>query len=85
MLNRRSQSLLEFMTTWGWVILIIAIVLGLLFSFGVFSAPSISAPVINGFTGAIVCCEHKNELYELPFKFADTLSICTGLVSLLYN
>ncbi len=54
MFNRKSQSLLEFMTTWGWVILIIVIVIGLLFSFGVFTSPTITAPVINGFSGVTV-------------------------------
>ena len=38
--NMRAQSAMEYLMTYGWAILIIAIVLGALFSLGVFSSSS---------------------------------------------
>ena len=38
--NLRAQSAMEYLMTYGWAILIIAIVLGALFSLGVFSSSS---------------------------------------------
>jgi len=44
MYNRRklkAQSAMEYLMTYGWAILIIAVVLGALFSLGVFSGSSL--------------------------------------------
>ena len=38
--TKRAQSALEFMTTYGWAILVIAIALGVLYSMGVFNLAS---------------------------------------------
>ncbi|MBE5728259.1 hypothetical protein IHE51_00125, partial [Candidatus Parvarchaeota archaeon] len=38
--NKRSQSALEYMMTYGWAILIIVIVAVVLYSMGIFSPPS---------------------------------------------
>jgi len=61
--NFRAQSAMEYLMTYGWAILIIAIVLGALFSLGVFSSSSFvgttcipgsgylcSSPVLHGGT-----------------------------------
>ncbi len=40
---KRSQSAMEYLMTYGWAILIIAVVLAALFSLGVFSSPNVSA------------------------------------------
>ncbi len=39
--NRKAQSAMEYLMTYGWAILIIAVVLGALFSLGVFSGSSL--------------------------------------------
>ena len=39
--NRKAQSAMEYLMTYGWAILIIAVVLGALFSLGVFSGASL--------------------------------------------
>jgi hypothetical protein len=39
--NRKAQSAMEYLMTYGWAILIIAVVLGALFSLGVFSGTGI--------------------------------------------
>ena len=36
LINKRSQSALEYMMTYGWAILIIVIVAAVLYSFGIF-------------------------------------------------
>ena len=50
----RSQSALEYMMTYGWAILIIVIVAGVLYSFGIFSPPSSVSTTITGFSGVKV-------------------------------
>ena len=63
----RAQSAMEYLMTYGWAILIIAVVLGALFSLGVFSSSSLlgtsclalsgyycSTPVLSHVNGALV-------------------------------
>ncbi len=47
----RSQSALEYMMTYGWAILIIVIVAGVLYSFGIFNPSASSGTTITGFSG----------------------------------
>ncbi len=49
--NKRSQSALEYMMTYGWAILIIVIVAAVLYSFGIFSPSSSISATITGFSG----------------------------------
>jgi hypothetical protein len=49
--NRKSQSALEYMMTYGWAILIIVIVAGVLYSLGVFSPSNSASTTITGFSG----------------------------------
>ncbi len=51
LINKRSQSALEYMMTYGWAILIIVIVAAVLYSFGIFSPSSSISATITGFSG----------------------------------
>jgi hypothetical protein len=48
--NRKSQSALEYMMTYGWAILIIVIVAGVLYSLGIFSPSSSLSSTVTGFS-----------------------------------
>ena len=48
--NRKSQSALEYMMTYGWAILIIVIVAGVLYSLGIFTPSSSTGTTITGFS-----------------------------------
>ncbi len=50
-LTHKSQSALEYLMTYGWAILIIVIVAGVLYSFGIFSPSSSASTTITGFSG----------------------------------
>ena len=50
-LTRKSQSALEYLMTYGWAILIIVIVAGVLYSLGIFSPSSSVGATITGFSG----------------------------------
>ena len=50
-ITRKSQSALEYMMTYGWAILIIVIVAGVLYSFGIFNPSSSASTTITGFSG----------------------------------
>ena len=50
---RRSQSALEYMMTYGWAILVIVIVAGVLYSLGIFSPSSSLSTTITGFSGFV--------------------------------
>jgi len=43
----KAQSAMEYLMTYGWAILIIAVVLGALFSLGVFSGSSLLAHIVH--------------------------------------
>ena len=49
--THKSQSALEYMATYGWAILIIVIVAGVLYSFGVFNPSSSTSAIVTGFSG----------------------------------
>ena len=49
--DRKSQSALEYMMTYGWAILIIVIVAGVLYSLGVFSPSNSASTTVTGFFG----------------------------------
>ena len=53
-LPRRSQSALEYMMTYGWAILVIVIVAGVLYVLGIFSPSSYISTSITGFSGVTV-------------------------------
>ena len=49
--NKRSQSALEYMMTYGWAILIIVIVAVILYSMGIFNPSSSISATVTGFSG----------------------------------
>ena len=48
--NHKSQSALEYMMTYGWAILVIVIVAGVLYSLGIFSPASSLSSTVTGFS-----------------------------------
>ena len=50
LLNKRSQSALEYMMTYGWAILIIVIVAVILYSMGIFNPSSSITSTVTGFS-----------------------------------
>ncbi|MCL4399276.1 hypothetical protein M1293_02090, partial [Candidatus Parvarchaeota archaeon] len=48
--NKKSQSALEYMMTYGWAILIIVIVAAVLYSLGIFSPSSSISSTVTGFS-----------------------------------
>ena len=59
----RAQSAMEYLMTYGWAILIIAVVLGALFSLGVFSSSSLlgtSCVAISGYYCSTPVLNHAN-------------------------
>ena len=69
-LTRKSQSALEYLMTYGWAILIIVIVAGVLYSFGVFNPSSSTSTSVSGFsslgvTQAACVNSVNNQILEL--------------------
>ncbi len=67
--NKKAQSAMEYLMTYGWAILIIAIVLAALFSLGIFSSSS--------FTGT-TCIASSGFLCSSPVWTAGTLHVTLG-------
>ena len=49
-MQRKAQSALEYMMTYGWAILIIVIVAAVLYSLGIFNPTASTGPAVTGFT-----------------------------------
>jgi len=62
--NRRAQSAMEYLMTYGWAILIIAVVLGALFSLGVFSGSSLLGNACIAASGYL--CSNPVYLHGTP-------------------
>ncbi|MCL5679969.1 MAG: hypothetical protein M1465_01325 [Candidatus Marsarchaeota archaeon] len=69
MKNKKAQSAMEYLMTYGWAILIIAIVLAALFSLGIFSSSS--------FTGT-TCIASSGFLCSSPVWTSGTLHVTLG-------
>ncbi len=67
--TKKAQSAMEYLMTYGWAILIIAVVLGALFSLGVFSSSS--------FLGT-ACVPQSGFLCSNPVATPNTLSVKVG-------
>ena len=50
----KGQSAVEFIVTYGWMILLVVLVLFILFNFGIITIGGTPAPVISGFSGITV-------------------------------
>ncbi len=73
-MNRRSQSALEYLTTYAWVIAIIVIGLAIVFGLGIFnSRGSLPNTVLSGFSGVTVTAAVTNYTV-LEMIVANTLS-----------
>ncbi|MGC8628956.1 MAG: hypothetical protein ACP5T4_01975 [Candidatus Micrarchaeia archaeon] len=67
--KKKAQSAMEYLMTYGWAILIIAVVLGALFSLGVFSSSS--------FLGT-ACVPQSGFLCTNPILTTNTLTVTVG-------
>ena len=65
----RSQAAVDFLVSWGWVIIIIVLVLSLLFAFGIFSVPP-QPTLINGFQGVDITVASANSSLAV-FKISN--------------
>ncbi|MCW1295223.1 MAG: hypothetical protein OH343_00965 [Candidatus Parvarchaeota archaeon] len=57
--RREAQAALDYLMSWGWVLIIIVLVLVILFSLGVFKAPS-APTIISGFKGITMQAAEAN-------------------------
>ena len=78
--NKRSQSALEYMMTYGWAILIIVIVAVVLYSMGIFSPSSfLSFSGITGLSGfqpaSAACASNGQMIVKLSNSFGYQVSI----------
>ena len=78
----RSQSALEYMMTYGWAILIIVIVAGVLYSLGIFSPSSSAGTTVTGFSGlgspTALCMSNGGLRLQLGDNLGTTINI-TGI------
>ncbi len=56
---KKGQAALEYLTTYGWLLVIIVIVAGALYSLGVFSPGTYQGKTCTGFTGQVTYVDHK--------------------------
>ena len=91
----KAQSAMEYLMTYGWAILIIAVVLGALFSLGVFSSTSLlgtsciatpgylcQSPLLSHSTGGLTITFGQNTgstIYNVSIACAATSASTTGL------
>ena len=79
--NRKSQSALEYMMTYGWAILIIVIVAGVLYSLGIFT-PSLSAsPTVTGFNG-LGSVQAECSAYGLEIILGNSLGVTINITEI---
>ena len=73
----KTQSTMEYMMTWGWAILVIAIVAGVLYSFGIFNPSSSISNTVSGFSGLNVVqnCVGGNLVMSITNPSAETMDI----------
>ena len=78
----RSQSALEYMMTYGWAILVIVIVAGVLYSLGIFSPSSSAGTTVTGFSGlgspTALCMANGGLRLQLGDNLGTTINI-TGI------
>ena len=79
LINKRSQSALEYMMTYGWAILIIVIVAAVLYSFGIFSPSSSISATITGFSnlGSVTAQCYSNGVLRIQLgnNIGNTINI----------
>jgi len=72
----RAQSAMEYLMTYGWAILIIAVVLGALFSLGVFSGASLTGNACVAASGYY--CQNPLYSHATPGNIVTTIGQSTG-------
>ncbi|MGA3020943.1 MAG: hypothetical protein ABSD68_03275 [Candidatus Micrarchaeales archaeon] len=73
----KAQSAMEYLMTYGWAILIIAVVLGALFSLGVFSGASLIGTSCIASSGFY--CSGLTYVHSAPGVFTVTIGQSTGI------
>ena len=76
---RKSQSALEYMSTYGWAILIIVIVAGVLYSLGIFNPSSSAGTTVTGFSGLgspqALCMANGGLRLQLGNNLGQTINV----------
>ena len=77
--NKRSQSALEYMMTYGWAILIIVIVAAVLYGMGIFSPSSSVQQTVTGFSGLgsvqALCSSNQELTLQLGNSLGEVIKI----------
>ncbi len=73
--DKKSQSALEYMMTYGWAILIIVIVAAVLYSLGIFNPSASIFASVNGFGGLGSVTASCISNYGLVLKLGDALGV----------
>ncbi len=77
MVGSRSQSALEYLVTYGWVVIVVVIVVAILFSLGLFNPASSVGSTVSGFSGfsnALANCQTNGAL-ELSLSNAQDVPV----------
>ncbi len=79
-LSNKGQQTLEFLMTYSWAIIIVAVVIVVLFILGIFSPSSFvsPSPTMSGFTGIEVTSVIANYTY-IEFSLSNSLSVSVNL------
>ncbi len=81
--SRKLQSALEYLMTYGWVILFIVIAMTILYEFGIFNPSSVitSTPIITGFNGLSIVSPAANQTM-LKFSLMDNIGLPIELTAI---
>ncbi len=88
LLPRRSQSALEFLITYGWMIILIVAVVAVLFSIGIINITNFvsSAPVISGFNSVVVSQVAANQTnFDILLTNDLDVNVSLNRLTLFYN
>ena len=85
-LDRKTQSALEYLMTYGWAILIIVIVAAVLYSLGIFSPSSSIGTTVTGFSGfqtTATCAPNGTMVIQLVNELGYAVNITN--LNITYN
>ena len=58
-INKKGQAALEYLSTYGWLLIIIVIVAAALYALGIFNPATYQGKTCTGFTTGLTYAEHK--------------------------
>jgi hypothetical protein len=85
-MNKASQSAVEYLATYGWMVLILVVALAILFSFGFFGSGVTPPQTISGFSGLKVTAAAANStLFEFLVSNSLGITVNTTNISVSLN